>query len=292
MKNKPVVIISGASRGVGASVACWLATKGAGMMLIARSEDALSEISDKVRQAGGTPLATVADVSDQSVCQRAVEKTLAHFGRLDALICNAGVLPPLSSVATADPDAWRYNVAVNLLGPFYLAHSALPELRKQKGRIVNVSSGAAMHPIFGGSAYCASKAALNQFTAVLAAEEPSVTAIAMRPGVVDTEMQAFIREQGKKTMPSEQLDYYLELRDKGLLEPPSVPARAIAWLALYAPCEWSGKFLSYDEPRISQPALEIFGMRKTGLPSPSFVFLTAEDAEDAQRAQRISENLA
>ena len=81
----------------------------------------------------------------------------------------------------------------------------------------------------------------------------------MRPGVVDTDMQAFIRNLGSKAMPAEQAAYYQQLKDRGELEPPEIPARSIAWLALYAPLEFSGKFLDYDDPRINRTALEVFG---------------------------------
>ena len=109
------------------------------------------------------------------------------------------------------------------------------------------------------SAYCAGKAALNHFTQVLAAEETTLTALAVRPGVVDTEMQAVLRREGSKAMTASQVAYYHQLKDRGALEPPEIPARSIAWLALYAPPEFSGRFLDYDDPRILRPALEVFG---------------------------------
>ena len=172
---------------------------------------------------------------------------------------NAGIFQPIASIALADADAWRYNIAVNLFGPFHMAKAAIPHLLKQEGRIVNVSSGAANIPVQAGSAYCTSKAALVQFTRVLAAEEPSLTALAVRPGVVDTEMQALIRREGAKAMSAEQLAYYQSLHTEGELEPPSVPARSIAWLSLHAPQDWSGQFLNYDDPEIMDHSIAVFG---------------------------------
>ena len=87
------------------------------------------------------------------------------------------------------------------MAPFYLTRAAVSKLRNTGGRIVNVSSGAANLALENISAYCAAKAALNHFTAVLAAEEPFITALAVRPGVVDTGMQTFIRNEGPKAMP-------------------------------------------------------------------------------------------
>ncbi|MCP4625898.1 MAG: SDR family NAD(P)-dependent oxidoreductase [bacterium] len=109
------------------------------------------------------------------------------------------------------------------------------------------------------SAYCTGKAALNHFTRVLAAEEKGVTALTVRPGVVDTAMQAVLRNEKDNAMPGQQIAYYRQLKDHGQLEPPEIPARSIAWLALYAPSHFSGKFFDYDDPRISSKSLEVFG---------------------------------
>ncbi|MGD8761519.1 MAG: SDR family NAD(P)-dependent oxidoreductase [Desulfobacteraceae bacterium] len=267
MKNMPAVIITGASRGLGAAIACWLGKAGAGVALIARCEEKLAQIAKEVKGLGGEPLICATDISNPAAGHTAVEKTLNRFGRLDALVNNAGIVQPISSIALTDPDAFRYNIEVNFMGPFYLIHAAISELRRTKGRIVNVSSGAANRPLENISAYCATKAALNHFTRVLAAEEPDVTSLTIRPGVVDTDMQAYIREQGPKSMSSNQIAYYIDLKERGDLEPPEIPGRSIAWLALHAPPHFSGRFLDYDDPRISQAALEIFGDQKQGVKS-------------------------
>ena len=259
MNNTPVVIVTGASRGLGAAVACWLGKVGAAVMLIARSEEKLNETGDEVRRLGGEPLVCGADVSQYDACRNAVDKTLDRFGRIDAVVNNAGIVQPISAIAWTDPADWRYNIEVNLIGPFNLIRAAVAALRRQKGRIVNVSSGAANLALESISAYCAAKAALNHFTRVLAVEEPELTAFALRPGVVDTDMQTFIRQEGPRAMPSDQADYYLQLKDRGELEPAAIPARSIAWLALYAPHEFSGRFLDYDDPLIRGPALKVFG---------------------------------
>jgi len=259
MKDNPVVIVTGASRGVGAFVARWLGKVGASVSLIARSAESLEGVARDVERLGGRALSVSADVADENACSRAVDKTVERFTRLDALVNNAGIFQPIASIASADPEAWRYNIEVNLLGPFYMARSAIPQILKRKGRIINVSSGAANIPVQAGSAYCASKAALVQFTRVLAEEEPSLTSVAVRPGVVDTEMQALIRREGWKGMSPEQMAYYQSLKSEGDLEPPLTPARSIAWLSLHAPHEWSGGGLNYDDPRIVQPSLAVFG---------------------------------
>ena len=131
-----------------------------------------------------------------------------------------------------------------------LTQVALPHLRQQKGRVINVSSGAAIHVIQGWGAYCAAKAALNHFTRVLAEEEPSITTIAFRPGGVDTAMQDTIREEGAQGMPQEVHARFLRHQKEGDLLPPVVPACSLTILALYAPREWSGAFLSWNDERV------------------------------------------
>jgi NAD(P)-dependent dehydrogenase (short-subunit alcohol dehydrogenase family) len=188
-----------------------------------------------------------------------VKEALDRFGRLDALVNNAGVLSPVMPLADADPDAWARNIGVNLLAPFYLIRAAVPALRSAGGRVVNISSGAAQKPIGAWSAYCAAKAALTHLTAVLAVEEPRITAVALRPGVIDTRMQALIRREGPGAMDPEKASYFRQLKQEGRLEPPWVPARSAAWLALHAPRDLSGRFIEYDDPQVAEPALALFG---------------------------------
>jgi NAD(P)-dependent dehydrogenase (short-subunit alcohol dehydrogenase family) len=259
MFKNPVVIVTGASRGLGASIALWLAKAGAALTLVARSDDALNHVAREVDGLGGLALPFCADVSDPKACGDLVQKTIERFGRLDALVNNAAMVQPLASVALADPETWRYNIEVNLMGPFYLTHASIAALRRQKGRIINVSTGAADTPLESVSAYCAAKAALNHFTRVLDAEEPAINCVAIRPGVIDTDMQTMIRREGAGTMPPSQFAYFRDIKAQGLLEPPHVPARSVAWLALHAPRKLSGMCLDYDDRRISRPARKIFG---------------------------------
>ncbi len=259
MDESKVIILTGASRGLGAAVARWLGKAGAAVTLMARSEAPLEKVAQDVETLGGRAFAFRADVADPGDCGRAVEKTIERFGRIDALVNNAGILHPLATTANADPEAWRYNMAVNVMGPFHMARFAMDVLRRHRGRIVNVSSGAANTALGAAGAYCAAKAALTHFTRVLAVEEARVTSVSIRPGVVDTAMQDILRGEGSKVMPADQAAYYLDLKENGDLEPPEIPGRAIAWLALYAPSAWSGRFLNYDDPHIVTKAVKVFG---------------------------------
>jgi NAD(P)-dependent dehydrogenase (short-subunit alcohol dehydrogenase family) len=226
------------------------AENGAAVVINARSEAALQAVSAEIEQGGGEVLVAPGDVSDKAQCAALVEKTIARFGRLDALINNAGILEPVGPIAEANADDWHYNLMVNLLGPMMLIQAAIPHLRERNGRVINVSSGAATRATAGWAAYCAAKAALNMITSVLAIEEPAITAVAVRPGVVDTEMQAVIRRDGKTGMPQPDHQRFVQYHETGQLLPPEKPARALITLALHAPPEWSGEFLSWDDEKV------------------------------------------
>jgi NAD(P)-dependent dehydrogenase (short-subunit alcohol dehydrogenase family) len=240
------VLITGASRGLGAATARIVAEMGANAALMARSADELAVLVDEIQGAGGQALSVVGDVRQETDCQMAVEKTVEHFGQLDAIVNNAGTLMPIAPIADGDPRDWKENLDINLLGPVWLTQAALPYLRERRGRVINVSSGAAINVIAGWAAYCASKAALNHFTRALAQEEPEITAIAFRPGVVDTDMQATIRRHGAQGMPEEVYARFVRYRERGELLPPAVPGCSLAILALNAPPEWSGAFLPWN----------------------------------------------
>lgn len=248
--NKKTVIVTGASRGLGAATARILGKSKVRVILHGRTEENLKRVADEIIHAGGEALAVVGDVSKEEDCRVLVQKTAAAFGGIDALINNAGVLEPIAKLSDVAPSAWAQNINVNLLAPLALTQAALPYLREAKGRVINISSGAAVKPVQGWSAYCASKAALNHFTRVLAVEEPQITALALRPGVVDTAMQAAIREKGAAAMAEDDLARFVGLHEKGELLPPELPATALAKLALSAPQSWSGEFIQWDDERI------------------------------------------
>ncbi|MGD9330144.1 MAG: SDR family NAD(P)-dependent oxidoreductase [Desulfobacterales bacterium] len=248
MTNRPVILVTGASRGIGAAVAQRLLEDGCRLAVAARAEKTFAELS---ATAGDRLLTLTGDVARDADCRRMVTDTVDRFGRLDALVNNAGILTPVARLADSPPEAWRYNLEVNLMGPFYLSQAAIPHLRATHGRIVNVSSGAAEKAIQGWSAYCVSKAALTHFTRLLASEEPAITAVAIRPGVVDTAMQTLIRTEGPRVMTAERAAYFQQLKADGQLLDPSLPAAKIGWLARKAPPALSGQFIDYDDPRIS-----------------------------------------
>jgi NAD(P)-dependent dehydrogenase (short-subunit alcohol dehydrogenase family) len=184
-----VAVITGASRGLGAGMARHFRAKGMRLALCART--AIDSEGDDV-------LTAALDVTDAGRVDRFAAAAFERFGRVDLWINNAGVLAPIGSVHTLDEEAFRLAVEVNVLGVFLGSRAYLRELRarRQPGVLVNISSGAAHSAYAGWGAYCASKAAVDMLTTVIAQEEADtglVRAHAVAPGVIDTDMQALIR---------------------------------------------------------------------------------------------------
>ena len=182
-----VAIVTGASRGIGRATAAALADLGWFVTLVSRSEQALSAVA---REAKGA-LVVPADVSRGASAGMIVARTLERFGRIDALVNNAGVAPLLPLEETSD-DVWRDALDTNLSAAFYLSRACWPVFRRQGsgGVIVNVSSAAARDPFGGFAAYGAAKAGLNNLTLSLAREGAShgIRAHAVAPGATETEM--------------------------------------------------------------------------------------------------------
>ena len=124
------------------------------------------------------------------------------------------------------------------------AKEALPELRKAKGSIVSVSSGAVDMSLAAWGAYSSSKSAVNSLSRHLAVEEPDITAVAIEPGLMDTDMQATIRSEGKGHMSQEQHDVFVGFLDQGALGKPEKPGNVIATFVAEPLKALSGKFLS------------------------------------------------
>lgn len=256
-----VAVVTGGGRGVGAATAITLAEAGADVVITARTAQEIEQTAEQVRETGRQALAIPADVSDRSAVQQLIERVLAELDRIDILINNAGILHPVGDTWTVDPDDWQYNVTVNLDGVFLTTHAVLPHMiERGSGRIINVTSGAAQRPVPGWSAYCAAKAGLDHFTRVVAAElaGTGVTINAAAPGVVDTEMQAEIRQLA----PSEfrQVSRYQAYKREGVLRDPSEPAQMLLWLCHPATQAMNGEALHIDDVNVRRRIAENLGL--------------------------------
>ena len=191
-----VVIITGASSGLGEATARLLAERGAKLMLGARRGDRLKKLVADIEKAGGTALAHVVDVADNSQVQAMVKATLETYGRVDVLLNNAGLMPlsPLGAVKVAE---WDRMVDVNLKGVLYGMAAVLPVMYEQKsGHIINMASIAGIKVMPTGAVYCATKHAVRALTEGLRMEsDGSIRATLISPGAVDTELTSTISHE-------------------------------------------------------------------------------------------------
>jgi short-subunit dehydrogenase len=165
-----VVILTGASRGIGAQLAYQLADQGARLALAARSISHLEAVAEDCRKRGAKTIAVPTDVTDEAQCQRLVEQTVSTYGRLDTLLVNAGYGYPQRLDAMPDLTHLKEEIALNYLGVVHCAYYALPHLKQSRGRIVGVSSFGALVGLPGTIGYNSSKHAMRGFLNTLRAE--------------------------------------------------------------------------------------------------------------------------
>jgi 3-oxoacyl-[acyl-carrier protein] reductase len=201
-----VVLITGASRGVGRAAAVKFAEAGAAGVVInyhSRREAAI-ETAAEVERAGAQALVLQADVSRAGEAQRLVTETVSKFGRLDVLVANAGVWPAEDRpVVELEPEQWANTLRINVDGVYHVCRFAAQFFVKQnRGNIVTVSSTAAQRGEAGHADYAASKGAVISFTKSLASElgRSNVRVNCVAPGWVDTEMAASALRAGEEQL--------------------------------------------------------------------------------------------
>ena len=165
-----VAVVTGASSGIGATVATDLARRGATVAAVARRKDRLDEVVEKCRQYAAASIAVPADISTRAECERVIDETRQRFGPVDILVNNAGISIHRNAARTTADDIERL-MAVNFFAPVYLTTAALPHMiERGHGAVVNITSVAGYVPNPGESAYGAAKAALSLWTHGLAVD--------------------------------------------------------------------------------------------------------------------------
>lgn len=186
-----VVIVTGASSGIGAATAVHLGSLGGLVVLVGRNVDKLKETADSILATGGAPaLQLQADMNKEADVEKIVPATIEKFGKLDVLINNAGIIE-LGSIESTSLEQYDRVMSTNVRSLYQLTMLATPELIKTKGNIVNVSSVCGLRSFPGVLAYNVSKSAVDQLTRCVALElaPKGVRVNSVNPGVIITELQ-------------------------------------------------------------------------------------------------------
>ena len=245
-----VALVTGAGRGIGAATVRLLASEGAAVALAARTQEEIDSVAGEISSRGGTAFPVLMDVTDEGSVSSCFEKVRAELGNVTILVNNAGTPGVPLPVAATKLELWRRVFDVNVTGAFLCAREAMPLMASENwGRIVNVSSAAARHPVAGMAAYGASKAALDQFTRVLALEGApyGISVTGVYPGVVDTRMQEESRSFGEDLIGKQLHRMFHGYSDFGMLRPPEEPAELISYLCTPAAHRLSGHTIRLEQ---------------------------------------------
>jgi len=199
-----VVLVTGASRGIGRAIAEALAAAGAAVVLGARDEAKLAEAVDAIVSIGGRASAVSLDVCHRESVDAALAAVLQRHGRIDGLVNNAGITRD-NLLLRMKAEEWEAVLSTNLTGVYHCTQAALrPMLKQRSGRIVNVTSVVGITGNAGQANYAASKAGVIGFTKSIAREvaSRSITVNAVAPGFIDTEMTAAMTDKAKEAVAS------------------------------------------------------------------------------------------
>jgi NADP-dependent 3-hydroxy acid dehydrogenase YdfG len=194
--NEKVVVITGASSGLGEATARYLAARSAAVVLGARRVERLQALVDDITRAGGRAFSLATDVTDAAQVQALVDAAVERYGRVDVLLNNAGLMPH-SPLERRKIDDWERTIDVNLKGVLYGIAAALPHMQRQKsGHIINVSSVAGHRVSPGGVVYSATKTAVRVISEGLRQEvKPwGLRTTIISPGAVATELPGSVTE--------------------------------------------------------------------------------------------------
>lgn len=191
-----VVMITGASSGIGEATAKELASKGAKLVLAARREDRLKKLQEEIQRNGGQATYKVTDVTSHEQMEELAEYTLREFGKIDVLVNNAGVMPQ-SFLYKKKIEEWNTMIDVNIKGVLYGIAACLPSMRERKsGHIINLSSVAGYGVWPASSVYSATKFAVRAITEGLRKEEfrNNIRTTLISPGAINTELPETITD--------------------------------------------------------------------------------------------------
>jgi NADP-dependent 3-hydroxy acid dehydrogenase YdfG len=189
-----VILITGASSGIGAGIARELGKAGAKLMLGARRTDRLEALAQEIRATGGEALTRRLDVTDRADVAAFAEAARQAWGRVDVIVNNAGIMP-LSLMASLKVDEWDRMVDVNIKGVLYGIAAVLPEMTARgAGHIINIASIGALQVSPTAAVYCATKYAVRAISDGLRQENDRIRMTCIHPGVVESELAGTITD--------------------------------------------------------------------------------------------------
>jgi NAD(P)-dependent dehydrogenase (short-subunit alcohol dehydrogenase family) len=190
MRDK-VIVVTGASQGLGKALALAFAEAGAKLVVNSRSEESIAPVAQEAETLGAEVLAVAADISDGAEVRRLIEATVDRFGEIDVLVNNAGVLGPRVAIEEYPEDEWRKVIDANLTGPYLVVRAAIPHF-SEGASVINLVSGVSVDGRPEWGAYSVSKFGIEGLTQILAAElqDRGIRVNAVDPGGMRTDMRA------------------------------------------------------------------------------------------------------
>ncbi|KTD13365.1 SDR family NAD(P)-dependent oxidoreductase [Legionella jamestowniensis] len=215
-------VITGGGSGIGRALAKNLAMQGKKILIVGRREKVLA------KTASFSPLISylAADVATKEGREQ-IATALQSTASIEGLVHNAGTIEPIAPIAEIDELSWQQTLATNLNAPLFLTQLLLPKL---KGRVLNIGSGAAYFPVTGWAAYCVSKAGLSMLTRCWQLESHGTAFASVMPGIIDTDMQALIRQA--QCMDIEKQNFFHILKAEQRLLTTETVALFLSWLLL------------------------------------------------------------
>ena len=238
-------LVTGARQGLGAAIARELAAQNTDVAVCGRNEGDCTAVVGTIEASGGRAFDHYLDVGDLENSGDRLLSAVERLGGLDILINNAAVIEPMAKFGNIDPLAFDEACRINLTGAMALANAAWTALADGGGRVLNVLSGAAIHPLEGWAAYCASKAGLHMLTQMIDLEGKAaeVRGFGFAPGLVDTAMQGAIRDS--------HINHVSDIPREQLTDP-AIPAKMAVWLVSGEADDLAGSMVDIRDPEVGE----------------------------------------